>query len=91
MCSVAVVMIGKDGCLVGQNNRVIHCPAIPANVIDSTGAGDFLSGGFLYGYLHKKPLETCAKWGNRLRSAIVEVMGAELPCETWQILQSQFN
>lgn len=90
MCSVAVVTIGQDGCLVGHNNRIIHYPTFPASVIDSTGAGDFFAGGFLYGYLRKKPIEICAKWGNKLGSAIVEVMGAELPQEKWQILQPLF-
>ena len=91
ICSIAIVMNGKDGCFVGQSNRIIHCPAYPAHVIDTTGGGDFFAGAFLFGYLRKQPIQICAEWGNRLGSVIVEVMGAELPSEKWQILRTQLN
>lgn len=81
ICSVAIVMIGKEGCIVGHNGQVFHCPAYPAKLVDSTGAGDYFAGGFLYGYLHNQPLMACANLGNRLGSLIVQVKGAELPTE----------
>ena len=43
-----------------------------------------LAAGFLTGWLHGKPLEVCAAWGARLGAEIVQVIGAELPEETWQ-------
>lgn len=84
MCSIAIVLMGKEGCLVGYQGKVFHSPAFPANVVDSTGAGDLFASGFLYGYLQGYPLEKCAKMGNRLGNAIVEVQGAELPLEKWR-------
>ncbi|MFI5344152.1 MAG: carbohydrate kinase family protein [Chlamydiales bacterium] len=89
ICSIAVVMIGKEGCLVGHNGQILHCPAHPAHLIDSTGAGDYFAGGFLYGYLHQQPLLSCANLGNRLGGLIVEVKGAELPKEKWQEIRSE--
>lgn len=79
LCKVAVVMIGKEGCIVGHKNQLMLIPAYPANVVDTTGAGDFFAGGFLHGYLHNKTLIECAELGNRWGSAIVQVIGAELP------------
>lgn len=91
LCSAAVVMIGKEGCFAGQNGQIFHCPAYPAKSIDTTGAGDFFAGGFLFGYLRKKPVQVCADWGNKLGKFVVEVWGAELPPEKWQVLRSQLH
>jgi sugar/nucleoside kinase (ribokinase family) len=79
MCSIAVVLRGAKGCLVGHRNRVFSSPAFPVKVVDTTGAGDLFASGFLYGYLKGYPLQECARMGNRLGKAIVEVIGAELP------------
>lgn len=91
MCKIAVVLMGSEGCLVGHQGQVLHSPAFPTQVMDSTGAGDLFASGFLYGYLHGYPLATCARFGNRLGSAIVEVQGAEIPTEKWKHLTPFFN
>lgn len=88
ICPIAVVLIGENGCLVGHKGEVFHSPGFPANVVDSTGAGDLFASGFLYGYLQGYPLTKCAEIGNRLGSAIVEVQGAELPLEKWEMIRS---
>lgn len=88
MCPIAVVLIGSQGCLVGHKGEVFHSPGFPAHLVDSTGAGDLFASGFLYGYLQGYPLSKCAKIGNRLGSAIVEVQGAELPAEKLKNIQS---
>lgn len=88
MCPVAVVLMGEEGCLVGHQGKIMHSPTYPAKVIDSTGAGDLFASGFLYGYLKGYPLAECARLGNRLGSAVVEVQGAELPQEKWMEIQS---
>ncbi len=88
MCPIAVVLMGKNGCLVGHQGKVMHSPAFPAQVIDSTGAGDLFASGFLYGYLQNDSLAKCARIGNRLGSAIVEVQGTELPAEKWELVRS---
>lgn len=88
ICPIAVVLMGERGCLVGHQGRIVHSPAFPAKVIDSTGAGDLFASGFLYGYIREYPLEACARLGNRLGSAIVEVKGADLPEGKWQELRA---
>lgn len=88
MCPLAVVLIGSKGCLVGHKGEVFHSPGFPAKLIDSTGAGDLFASGFLYGYLQGHPLIKCARMGNRLGSAIVEVQGAELPLEKLKNIQT---
>ena len=83
ICPIVVILRGKNGCLVGSKGTFIESPSFPAQVVDTTAAGDLFAAGFLYSYLHGKSLEECALLGNRLGSAIVEVTGSELPQETW--------
>lgn len=93
ICSFAVVTLGAKGCLIGHDGKVIAVPAFPAQVVDTTGAGDLFASGFLYGFLNGFSLEECGRLGNRLGSSIVEVVGAELPEERWteiyQFLEKQ--
>lgn len=64
---------------MGHRGSVFSVGGFPSQAIDTTGAGDYFISGFLYGYIHGFSLADCARLGNRLGSAIVEVMGAELP------------
>jgi len=83
ICTTAVVLFGEGGCWVGQDNLVIHGPPFPINPIDTTGAGDLFTSGFLHGYLEGKPLKECARMGNLLGSAVVSVLGTEIPPVLW--------
>lgn len=91
MCPIAVVLIGDKGCYVGHQGKIIHSPGFPAQVVDTTGAGDLFASGFLYGNLQGFSLEKCAKLGNRLGSAVVEVTGAELPPEKWDMIKRELE
>jgi sugar/nucleoside kinase (ribokinase family) len=82
-CPVVVVSVGKNGCYVGSQNEMIHCPGRNAKVVDTTGAGDLFASGFLWSYLKGYPLKTCGKMGNLLGSHCVEVVGAEIPDWKW--------
>jgi sugar/nucleoside kinase (ribokinase family) len=82
---LAVVKAGATGAWLARGTEAIHCPAVPdVQAIDTTGAGDYWAAGFLTGWLHGKPLEVCAGWGARLGAEIVQIIGAELPEETWK-------
>ncbi len=83
ICLCAVVMAGKLGCYAGSKEQLIYQPVDSVEPIDSTGAGDLFTGGFLYAYLKGFPLEKCAKLGNILGKHAVQVLGADLPSETW--------
>ncbi len=83
-CDLAVVKAGANGAWLVRGDEVLFAPALPGiTAIDTTGAGDYWAAGFLAGWIHGKPLDTCAKWGARLGAEIVQVIGAELPEETW--------
>ncbi len=51
------VKLGGEGGMARQGDRVTRAPALPVQVIDTTGAGDTFDAGFLYGVLCGWPLE----------------------------------
>lgn len=79
-----VVLLGKEGCIVGSGLERFHHPGYPVHLpVDTTGAGDLFASGFLHGYLQGKMLEECANYGSLAGSAVVKVRGVELPSQIW--------
>jgi len=61
-CKFIIITMGERGVLlafkdINHINQYKHFPAIPANVIKVTGAGDTLVGGIIHGLLLGKTLE----------------------------------
>lgn len=83
MCRIAVVKTGKDGSMIKCGDEVFSIPAIPAEVVDTNGAGDIYAAGFLYGLSLDWPLDKCAACGSILAGKIIEVTGARLTEEGW--------
>jgi len=90
-CEIAVVLLGKEGCWIGNNEGLIRCPAYPVKPLDTTGANDLFAAGFLHGYLHHQPLTQCAHNGAIIARAVVQVLGAELPTDTWKEISKTVN
>ena len=61
---LVIVKLGAEGAIARLDGGVVQVPAIPVEVVDTTGAGDCFNAGFLYGYLRGAPLETCLRAGN---------------------------
>lgn len=87
LCDISVVLVNENGCWIGHDDAIFRSPSFKAEVVDSTGAGDLFASGFLYGYLKGLPLDICACFGNMAGCAIVEVQGAELSEEKWDVLR----
>ena len=64
LCPLVVVKDGSNGSFAFSNNFLLHIPAIPIKSIDTTGAGDNFSAGFLRAWLDEQSMDTCLKWGN---------------------------
>jgi len=59
-----VVKLGRDGCMLVQDGKVVRVKSIAVRSVDATGAGDAFNGGFLHGYLSGWPIEDCLRAGN---------------------------
>ena len=60
----AVIKLGANGALGLRDDATAHIPAFPAQVVDTTGAGDSFDAGFVHGFLAGKSLSECLLMGN---------------------------
>ncbi|EFB42673.1 MULTISPECIES: adenosine kinase [Parachlamydia] len=78
-----VVIHSPEGCWIGQRQFETFASHIPIIPLDSTGAGDAFTSGFLYGYLSGHSLKESALLGMNAGKAVVQILGAELSSESW--------
>lgn len=84
---INVVLMGVEGCWVGDSNGLTHCPAYPVSAADTTGAGDLFASGFLHGLLRGESLTQSAHYGALLGAAVVQYQGADIPERHWEELR----
>ena len=86
LCRVAVAKLGADGAwLQERDSDPVFVEAVKAaNVVDTTGAGDYWAAGFIWGVLEGRSIEDAAKVGALLGSEVVQQLGADLPYEVWK-------
>jgi sugar/nucleoside kinase (ribokinase family) len=70
-----IVKAGKEGVFSWQNDKIEHHPALPAQVVDKTCAGDCFDAGFLIGISKGLPLHDAIELGIRFGAEAVSVMG----------------
>ena len=54
----------------------IRVPAVPVEVVDTTGAGDLYAAGFIHAYTRGRDLETCARLGSAAAAEVISHLGA---------------
>jgi len=90
-CPLVAVKIGAEGVHVKKNEETAFAAGIKADAVDSTGAGDLWASGFLYGMLNNWDLQESPQLGNRLGAYAVQVVGAALALETWEIVNGLYK
>jgi sugar/nucleoside kinase (ribokinase family) len=73
-----VVKLGGDGALGICDGEVERVAARPAEVVDTTGAGDAFAAGFLYGHLRRWSLARCLRLGNICGGLTVARIGSSI-------------
>jgi sugar/nucleoside kinase (ribokinase family) len=63
-CPLVVVKAGGQGAYAQRGEQSWYAPALPVEVVDTTGAGDSFNAGFLAGMIRGEPIETCLRYGN---------------------------
>jgi sugar/nucleoside kinase (ribokinase family) len=69
----------EKGSVIVHGDVTVEQSASPVeHLIDTTGAGDAYSAGFLYGWAHERPLAECAKYGTYCATKIIQQIGARI-------------
>lgn len=75
-----VMTRSEKGSVIMDRTQTIEQPANPVEkVVDTTGAGDAYTAGFLFGLTAGHSLAECAKLGTECGSAVIQRIGARIP------------
>lgn len=69
------IKLGAKGCYLRNADMEFYLPAIPADVVDTTGAGDNFMAGFIAGLLKGWDLRRCCLFGTAAASLCVSQVG----------------
>lgn len=72
---IVAVKLGKKGCYVTDGKETHLVDPYRVEVVDTTGAGDAFSTGFLYGLVRGNDLYDCGKMGNFVASRCIGKAG----------------
>lgn len=92
VCEIAVVKIGARGAMARRGNERASVPAVVVpEVVDTTAAGDFFAGGFLFALADGCNLETALRQGAHCSSEVIQVIGTKLDEAAWERLRTGVN
>lgn len=74
----AITRSEKGSVIVRGDQQVIQDAEVVDKVVDSTGAGDAYSAGFLYGWVNDKSLAECARLGTYCATTVIQQLGARI-------------
>ena len=86
---LAVVKLGGKGSSARLGREEVVIPSMQMPVVDTTAAGDFFAGGFLYALNRGASLKECLNCGSLLAGHIIGVVGTRLPEEEWKEIRRQ--
>jgi len=66
---------GANGVYGATGQVVTHVPSIPSRVVDTTGAGDCFTAGYIYGFLAGDSQVDCLRYGNICGALSVQKIG----------------
>jgi sugar/nucleoside kinase (ribokinase family) len=74
-CPLVVVTRSDAGSLIAADAKTVEVKAMPANVIDTTGAGDQYAAGFLFGHARGRPLPECGALATLAATEVISHVG----------------
>jgi sugar/nucleoside kinase (ribokinase family) len=82
---------GALGCWVLKDGEVTAVPGVPAQAVDTNGAGDMFAGAFLYAVTHGHGHTQAAMLGNLAAAAVVSQHGNRLTTAQLQDIKNRFE
>jgi sugar/nucleoside kinase (ribokinase family) len=74
----AITRSEKGSVIVHGDQEIVQAATPVDKVIDTTGAGDAYTAGFLYGWVNDYPLDKCAKIGTFCGATVIQQVGARI-------------
>lgn len=79
-----IVTMGCDPVIVAKDGKIQEFPVkqlTEDQIVDTNGAGDAFTGGFLSMFIQDKPIETCMKCAIYCASECIQRLGCAFPKE----------
>lgn len=76
LVEMAIITLGKDGSMAVKEGEVVCVPSMTCEVVDTTGAGDAFTAGFLYAMFNGHDIRTCLAAGNFTACYNIQRIGA---------------
>lgn len=74
----AITRSEQGSVIVHKEETVMQAAFKVEQIIDTTGAGDAYSAGFLYGWVNGKSLQDCARYGTHCATMVIQQLGARI-------------
>jgi sugar/nucleoside kinase (ribokinase family) len=82
--TITVVNVGDRGSYISHNRKVLKIDAMgDGSAVDTTGAGDLWTAGFLYGLVNGYSLHKCGMIGSACGYEVCQVVGAAISDRGW--------
>ncbi|CDR93716.1 Ribokinase-like superfamily protein, putative [Babesia bigemina] len=86
-----VITMGSEGAMVMCQGTRVYVPPCNVEVVDTTGAGDFFAGSFLYGVLNGWNVRKAGQFAVAMVSDIISHMGLTISKDTRAVIDAIKN
>jgi nucleoside kinase len=87
---IIVLTLGSQGSRIITAGEEIEIPAVTRVIVDTTGAGDAFTAGFLAGHFQQYDLATCGRLAAAAASFALESVGCQTNLPDWKSLHNRY-
>ncbi len=87
--ALAALTRSEAGSVILRGSETVTISAVPAKVLDTTGAGDAYAAGFLAGWTAGKPLLACGRMGSLAAAEVISHYGARPEADLQAIVANE--
>jgi len=63
-CRIVALKYGKEGCVVGEKNKIYRIKGFKVKAVSPTGTGDIFNASFIFNYLKTRDIRKAGKFAN---------------------------